>query len=232
MIINHKYKFIFLKTRKTGSTSIEIALSESCGPRDIITPLVRDDEMARRALGFRPAQNYRIPLRYYHPEDWLRLLLGRKRKQFYNHASAVFIRDNIPGTMWESYYKFCFERNPFDKAVSRYYWSTQEPRPLIADYLEAAPIRFLSNWDIYSINDQVAVDFVGRFEALDEDLAVIKDRLHLPANFTLPRAKSASRTNRKHYSAILDSRARARIALVCAKEMVAFNYAWNERADS
>ncbi|MEL6382956.1 MAG: chondroitin 4-O-sulfotransferase, partial [Cyanobacteria bacterium J06626_18] len=32
MIISHEYKFIFLKTRKTAGTSIEIALSKFCGP--------------------------------------------------------------------------------------------------------------------------------------------------------------------------------------------------------
>ena len=38
MIISHKHKFIFIKTRKTAGTSIELFLSRFCGPEDIITP--------------------------------------------------------------------------------------------------------------------------------------------------------------------------------------------------
>ena len=37
MIISHKHKFIFFKTRKTAGTSLQIALSEFCGSDDIIT---------------------------------------------------------------------------------------------------------------------------------------------------------------------------------------------------
>jgi hypothetical protein len=38
MILSHEHKFIFLRTKKTAGTSIELALFELCGPNDVITP--------------------------------------------------------------------------------------------------------------------------------------------------------------------------------------------------
>ena len=39
MIISHQLQLIFVKTRKTAGTSIEIALSRYAGPDDVITAI-------------------------------------------------------------------------------------------------------------------------------------------------------------------------------------------------
>ena len=39
MIISHKYRFIFVKTRKTAGTSVEAYLSQHCGDSDVLTPI-------------------------------------------------------------------------------------------------------------------------------------------------------------------------------------------------
>ena len=42
MIVSHKHKFIFFKTRKTAGSSIQVALAKHCGEDDIITGQYRD----------------------------------------------------------------------------------------------------------------------------------------------------------------------------------------------
>ena len=58
MIISHAHKFIFLKTKKTAGTSIELALSQLCGPDDVIPPITESDETLR-APGSEP-RNWRV----------------------------------------------------------------------------------------------------------------------------------------------------------------------------
>ena len=57
MLVSHKHRFIFVKTRKTGGTSVELALAPHCGPDDIITPL---KEYGSETAGISP-RNYRLP---------------------------------------------------------------------------------------------------------------------------------------------------------------------------
>jgi len=136
MIISHKYRFIFIKTNKTAGTSIEIALSRFCGDKDVITPIVPEDEEIRKRLGYRGAQNYLAPILDYRWQDLVRFMRKGKRKlRFFNHISAKEIREKIGENIWKSYFKFCFERNPFERVISLYYWRNQkEPRPTISEY--------------------------------------------------------------------------------------------------
>ena len=229
MIISHKYRFIFVKTTKTAGTSIEIALSKFCGPGDVITRVNSEDEKIRQQLGYPGPQNYEAKIsKFYRLLEVLGLHRRTQTTNFKNHLAAELIRDNISPEIWDSYFKFCFERNPFDKAISRYFWNTrkQEERSSLSEFLEEVPTNRLSNWHLYTIDNEIAVDFVGRYERLAEDLARVGEKLGLPEDLNLPNAKGGTRKDRSHYSTVLSAADRARIEKACAHEIAALDYGW------
>lgn len=228
MIINHRYRFIFLKTHKTASTSIEIALSEFCDAGDIVTSISPDENKLRQDLGFCGPVNYEAPLSDYSPKDLMVLRKkGKRKSRFRGHMPAAELLPMIDRGIWDSYFKFCFERNPFDKAISRYYFSTQSPRPPIDDFIATAPERYLSSWPVYTLDGRVAVQFVGRYTYLQRDLATVAEYLGFPRPLTLPQTKTQFRLNRDPYATVLGSQSRDRIEAVCTQELAAFNYDWN-----
>ena len=90
MIVSHKHKFIFLKTKKTAGTSIELALSRLCGPADVITPLTADRRGA--ATGGRGAQNWRLHGWWRKPSPYLAAplveILGRGLRLLQSYAGG------------------------------------------------------------------------------------------------------------------------------------------------
>jgi Sulfotransferase family len=233
MIISHEHKFIFLKTRKTAGTSIEIALSRFCGERDIITPISPADEMLRQKLSHRGPQNFQVHLTTpdAHAHLSTRKRVRQKQIGYYNHMPAEEVRATIGTATWDEYYKFCFERNPWDKAISRYFHRSRtlarrgEPRLSLLEFLRSENPDKLSNFGIYSIDETLAVDYVGLYENLDTELERIAAVLNLPGKkIELPKAKGTSRTDRRHYKDVMGQEERNIVAQVCAREIQLFSY--------
>jgi hypothetical protein len=221
MIVSHEHRFIFVKTHKTGGTSVEIALSEHCGPDDIITPIVEEDEAYRTELGFRGPQHTQIP-----PASGI--TTPGATGELYHHVPASDIRRAVGEDVWSAYFKFTIVRNPYDQAVSLYWWGTRDrdPRPSITEYLLQLAPRHLSDWNIYAIADQVAVDHVARYEDLEGEITRIGRRIGVDLRLPAKRSKSQYRLDRRPYTEVLDQPARARIEEVCAHELAAFGYTW------
>jgi hypothetical protein len=175
MIISHAHKFIFIKTNKTAGTAIEIALSKLCGPDDVVTPFREDNERLRGGVG---PQNYRIE----HPAKprrplW-RKLLGRPERYYhpsvgyYEHMPAWRVRAYAGEEIWNSYFKFAFDRNPWDRQVSWYFYKTKskKKRPNFETFMAKRKNAFVDNYQLYTIDGRVALDFVGCYERLQDDL--------------------------------------------------------------
>jgi Sulfotransferase family len=208
MIVSHQHRFIFLKTNKTAGTSIEAGLSRLCGPDDIITPYREDNEPYRQAL---TPQNYRIehPLK---PQRTLwRKLLGRPERYyhpsvgFYEHMPAWRVRAYLGEEVWRSYFKFAFDRNPWDRQVSWYFYKTKSKRrrPSFDRFMRDRAKAFVSNFDIYALDGEMAVDFLGRYEDLEKDLATALERIGVGKIVALPKTNVSvirERDYRSYYS--------------------------------
>jgi hypothetical protein len=215
MILSHRHRFIFVKTHKTAGTSMELMLSAICGDEDVITPLAQEDEEQRRALGLRGPQNT-------HVEGVLR---------FYNHMSALVIRSVVGTQIWGNYFKFCFERNPWDKLISSYYWEFQhEPRPSISEFLRSKKARTASSFGLYTIDGKAAVDRICRYENMAAELVDLRARLQLPELPELPRAKSRFRADRRHYSEVFSAEDRELAGELFAREIALLGYRFEAAA--
>jgi len=230
MIISHKHKFIFLKTRKTAGTSIEIALSKHCGPEDIITPISLEDEKIRKKLGCRGPQRWEKPLKHYNKNDFKKLIKKRKLPRlFYNHIPAEQIITLVGEKLYNDYFKFCVERNPFDRAISYYFYAMRnyqdDEKQGINEFIKNASYKKLSNWEIYTMNEEVVVDYICKHETLQEDLKKICSMIGLP-DLELPQAKSGFRNDRSHYKEVLSKEAIKHIQQVCRKEIEYLDYSY------
>lgn len=194
MLVSHRYQFIFIKSRKTAGTSLEIVLSTFLGPNDVITRISRRDEETRKNVGGLGPQNREIPWTKWGSREW-KSFFKRRATVFNNHFPAERLRQIMPREQWDGYFKFTIERNPWDLAVSAYYWRARhyEPRPTFQEFLRLKRVEQYSNWPLYTAHDQVIVDKVIRYEHLLDEMPALATRLGLPSVPDLPRAKSGHR---------------------------------------
>jgi hypothetical protein len=211
MIISHKHKFIFLKTKKTAGTSIEVSLSRYCGKEDILTPLAPEDEEIREQFGIKP-RNYLNPV--------------TGNPKYFNHYKAKKVKRLIGDKIWNTYYKFSFDRNPWDKVISHYYFRTGKSNQDISfeAFLQSNKFTGAYNYPIYTINDRVAADFLGKFETLDEDLAAVCKTIGIPFDGWLPKAKGNYRKDQRHYRHQYNKEQKELIENYFKKEIELFQY--------
>jgi len=230
MIVSHAHRFIFLKTKKTAGTSIELALSELCGPDDVISPLADVDEAQRE--GKRGAQNWRLhgwwgsprPLR---ERRWFKFTA--EDYGFYNHMPAAEAKTLLDDEkVWRSYFKFAFDRNPWDRQVSWYHhrYRRSDNPPSFAKFMKSDRRARIDNYDIYSIGGELAVDFVGHFESLEQDLKHALDQVGLKLEKPLPRAKATFRRSSAPYREYYDRDTRAMVGDWYAREIELLDYAF------
>lgn len=186
---------------KTAGTSIEVTLSPICGDNDvfsIVRPIEEGHKPRNNKGFFNPLpeliKGHRIPRKtlseFYH------------RYKFGPHHSAAVIRDRIPKKIWNSYFKFCVERNPFDKVVSMYKMnqSNKKVKKEFAEWIQMDE-RLPYNYPLYTNKKKdILVDKIIYFENLNDQLIRMFRDLNVPFNGLTSNAKGNFRIGSDTYT--------------------------------
>ncbi len=196
MLISYSRNFLFVHIAKTGGTSLRAAL--------------------RR---YRWGGRYSLPLWLASQVDqWTRPRhkLGLK---FPRHAKAIAAKEMLPEEVYRSLFKFVVVRNPWDLQVSSYHHILREkPEVLkgVQNFQDFLRLKFdqeraydfmldvsaeLQHEYFVDLQGRVIVDFIARYERLQEDFQKICRRIGLP-EMELPHLRRADQREdyRQYYT--------------------------------
>lgn len=177
MILINQPNVLFLKPRKVAGTSFEIALSNFADENSVITPITDTDEAIRTSLNFRGPQNYHMSffdgIKTCKLGIWKELIQCRKPLKFWNHISAKLVRERLGHTRWSSAFKISIVRNPYDMAISRYFFSrkTVDYSPQdFENFCVSMATAFKENLEQYFIGNEEVIDFYIKYESINDDI--------------------------------------------------------------
>lgn len=259
MIISHEHQFIFIHCRKVGGSTIKSVLAHVLGPEDLqigswpeaIASGARANRRLLRDLCCPRALQHLVGASMQRPLWWRRDArwheLSRAQKRHYRgrlgrspaHPPAARIRAFAPQA-FRDYTKFCFVRNPYEKVVSDYFWchGIDGDGPTLRAFLERIRdcIREghrhgtkFDNWPMYTIDDALVVDRIGRYERFESDLADILEGLGLDCPLArLPVAKNVRGSRRESVRSWFGRDERRLVEDIHGREIDTFGYTFAE----
>ncbi len=228
LIVSHTHRFIYVRTRKTGSTSLEMALRSVCGPDDVVTAARGHKHSDGAGAADLPGQNVRVPLRGLTP-GFLRSGFRRRTwPEVFDHISARRVRQIVGPETWAGYHVFTVERNPWDRCVSSYFYYRPglPEETTFSAFLRSAHQARLTNYPLYTDrHGRLMVDEVLRFERLEEDVEQLWRRLGLPGLTALTQSNKSR--GRPDYREMYSPKDIEMVAERCRPEIELFGYAFD-----
>ncbi|MDY6909252.1 MAG: sulfotransferase family 2 domain-containing protein [Thermodesulfobacteriota bacterium] len=218
MLLSPRYKFLFVHIPKTGGTSVRVALR-----------------------GVKWKDPWRIPLCLC---SRMSALFGHRLAcKLPRHAKVIAAKEMLPRDFFENLFKFAFVRNPWDLQVSSFHHIRRE-RPHLMQGLETFdaflkyklhPKRpYVFHFDVsierqsdylVDLDGSLLVDFVGRYERLEEDFAEACRRIGIrpPA---LPHKRKA--TDRRDYRTYYTDETAELVARHFRRDIELFGYRFDD----
>jgi hypothetical protein len=212
MLLSHKNKWIFIHVPKTGGSSIVTALEPYCDVHGQFVTQARD---------------HSIPL------------YKKQTRDYCQHDTIEKVNETLISQNYDpnEYFSFCYIRNPWDHAVSQFYYYhrliERNPDPMpraidvvnncetVAEYIKS---RYYLRPMMTVLNYSRAVSYVCRFENYQQDFDVICDRIGLP-EIQLPHKNASKHT---HYTDYYDDEAKQIVAETNAEFIEHFGYEFGE----
>lgn len=201
-MISHQHKCIFIHIPKCAGTSIEKVL----GHYDLYDGRRKQDHRSLRMVE-KPVQY----LKLFNDDNLLEYLKTIKYK--FKPQLNPYNKLNLKKEHYNSYFKFTFVRNPWDRAFSWY-------KNVMRDEVHSKDLGLVNNisfedflkgnigvralrpqtyW-IKDYNGNINMDFIGKFENLQNDFNVVAETLNL-TQFQLPHElKSDNKSYKEFYS--------------------------------
>lgn len=207
MIVSHKYKFIFIAIPKTATHAIRFALRPHLASNDW-----EQVELFHRS---------RAPIAGFENIN-------------HGHITAQVAKEALGKEIWDSYYKFAFVRNPFDRFISYSFFKNKNSEIFKKHALAKMKLAFqdpfvlndlLFQPQIDFINDEeggLMVDYVGRYEQLQKSFNAISKQTGIKS-VELPLLNT---TDHEKYHGYYDEELRGLVEIHYKKEIELFNYSF------
>ncbi|MES2684948.1 MAG: sulfotransferase family 2 domain-containing protein [Pseudomonadota bacterium] len=215
MLVSHRHRFIYTKTKKTAGTSVEAYFEPYCMAENTWSAShAREQSVSAAGIVGQRGQ-------------------VKPEHQWWNHMPAQLIRQQLGEAIWSNYYKFCVVRNPFEKVVSMFFFDQR--RGLIEKVSPGQAAAAFEHWvltsalpvdrEMYLIDGEICMDALVRHEQIETDLEAVCRHLRVAWNpQALPTYKTGIRPEWASVAALYTEPARQKVADTFAFELETFGY--------
>ena len=182
MIVSLAHKFIFAAVPKTGTHAVRQALRAHLGP----------DDMEQAGL-------------FVHKQFPIAELAAIQ----HGHVSLQQLRPHLTAGQFESFFKFAFVRNPFDRFISYCAFMTRfkgefqaNPHAVMSHFLRNPPRQHVLFWPqshfLTDSDGTLLTDYIGRVEEMQRSYNEIADRIGIPTAM-LEKVNASTRKDYRDY---------------------------------
>ena len=168
-------------------------------------------------------------------QDYLQHFGRRSRKGWSpNHDNYEQTKKELGDKVFEECFKFTFFRNPWSLLVSTFFYNRHKFN-LPPD--KRSVIYWLDTYRgadsyapyLYDKEGNLALDFIGKLEHIDENLKTVCEKIKIPVPGKLPQTGKQDVRGRLHYTEYYeDIRLRERIGEIFAKSNEILKYEFND----